>query len=101
MDGANMVCLQHPRASHYFWILLREQSNCQRFLTQIFSTIKGKSTKAIHMDAPPFIIALSFRRQCRPFGDDLLLEADLQPANSPRHWSFVTIVLKSTLKWPG
>jgi hypothetical protein len=60
MDGANMVCLQHPRASHYFRILLREQSNRQRVLTQIFSTIKGKSTKAIHMDAPPFIIALSF-----------------------------------------
>jgi hypothetical protein len=101
MDGANMVCLQHPRASHYFRIFLREQSNRQRVLTQIFSTIKGKSTEAIHMDAPPFIIALSFRRQCRPFGDDLLLEADLQPANSLRHWSFVTIVLKSTLKWPG
>jgi hypothetical protein len=35
------------------------------------------------------------------FGDDLLLEVDLQPAILPRHWSFVTIVFKSTLKWPG
>jgi len=35
------------------------------------------------------------------FGDDLLLEVDLQPANSPHHWSFVTIAFKSTLKWPG
>jgi hypothetical protein len=84
-----------------FRILLREQSNRQRVLTQIFLMIKGKSTKAIHMDAPPFIIALSFRWQCQPFGDDLLLEANLQPANSLCHWSFVTIVLKSTLKWPG
>ncbi len=26
MDGANMIYLQHPWTSHYFWILLREQS---------------------------------------------------------------------------
>jgi hypothetical protein len=44
----------------FFRILLREQSNRQRVLTHFFSTIKGKSTEAIHMDAPPFIIALSF-----------------------------------------
>jgi hypothetical protein len=46
--------------SRNFRILLREQSYRQRVLTQFFSTIKGTSTEAIHMDAPPFIIALSF-----------------------------------------
>jgi len=38
--------------------LLREQSIRRRVLTQFSSTTKGKFTKAIHMDAPPFIIAL-------------------------------------------
>ncbi len=36
MDGANMVYLQHPRASHYFRILLREQSIRRRVLTHFF-----------------------------------------------------------------
>jgi hypothetical protein len=61
-----MVCIQHPRASHYFGFGSEQQSNRHRVLMQFFS--QGKLTKAIHMDAFPFIIALSFRRQHQPFG---------------------------------
>ena len=53
-----MARLTHSRASHYFLDLLKEQSIRCHVLTQLFSTTKGKFTKAIHMDASPFIIAL-------------------------------------------
>jgi len=96
-----MARLTHSRASHYFLDLLKEQSIRRHVLMQLFSTTKGKFTKAIHMDASPFIIALFVRWQYRPFGYVLPFEADPQPVNSSRHWSLVTIAPKSTLKWPG
>jgi hypothetical protein len=47
-----------------------QQSNRHRVLTQFYGNLtqKGKLTEAIHMDAFPFIIALSFRQQHQPFG---------------------------------
>ena len=38
-----------------------------------------------------------------PIGDwaFLVMTFCSKSANSPRHWSFVTIAFKSTLKWPG
>ena len=65
-------------------------------------TIKGKLTKAIHMDASPFILPCLFDGNT-----DLLAVFSQLSASAGKlvnllcHWSLITIALKSTPKWPG